>query len=112
MTEALLDAVGECKVSHIVNVFAALDVPDSAVEKTKVGYAVLVNRALAMEGDTQMERAIALGVAQPVVSNLERYELAGISCVRLIRYCEHLGVELALPSALDQVSVTTNRKRR
>ena len=112
MPDALLDMELASKVTHVDNVFAALDVPDSAVERHKVGLAVLINRALALEGDTQIERAIALGVAQPVVSNLERYELAGISSDRLIRYCEHLGVEIAPPSTLVETPAAASRKRR
>ena|SRR5450756_610421 len=100
MIEALMDVDVEGKSTRIDNVFKALDIADSTVEKHKVGLAILVNRALSKMGQTQAQRASALGVAQPVISNLERYELAGISCDRLLRYCEHLDVEVAPPVSL------------
>lgn len=110
MSEAFVDAESANEVSRIDDVFAALGIPDSAVERHKVGLAVLINRALALEGDTQVARAAALGVAQPIVSNLERYELAGISSDRLIRYCEHLGVTIAPPVALVESHALPQRK--
>ena len=69
MIELLPEPVATEKVARVANVFAALEIPNSAVEKHKVGLTVLINRALALKGDTQATRAIALGVAQPVISN-------------------------------------------
>lgn len=100
MIEALMDVDVDSTSTRIENVFKALDIADSAVEKHKVGLTILVNRALSKMGKTQAQRASALGVAQPVISNLERYELAGISSDRLLRYCEQLDVEVAPPVAV------------
>lgn len=84
------------------NVFADLDVPNPEVEQAKVQIAAEINAALAQKGASQAKRALVLGVAQPVISNLERFELAGFSIERLMRYATHLGVSVEVkvkPSA-------------
>jgi predicted XRE-type DNA-binding protein len=78
------------------NVFADLDVPHPEVEHAKVRLAAEINTALALRGSSQAKRALVLGVAQPVVSNLERFELAGFSIERLMKYAKHLGLTVAL----------------
>lgn len=74
------------------DVFSQLDVPDADVERKKVLLAAEINKALSSRGATQLERAMVLGVAQPIVSNLERFELGGFSLDRLFRYAAHLGL--------------------
>lgn len=74
------------------DVFEDLDIRPTSVERLKVQMAVQINEVLAKRGATQALRAQALGVSQPIVSNIERLELAGISLDRLVRYAEHLGL--------------------
>ena len=74
------------------DVFEELNIRPSFIEREKVRTAVAINATLALRGATQAQRAQALGVSQPIVSNLERLELAGISLERLMRYADHLGL--------------------
>jgi len=74
------------------DVFADLDIAPGGIERAKVRLAAAINRTLAGAGATQAARSQALGVAQPVISNLERFELGGISVERLMRYAEYLGI--------------------
>lgn len=78
------------------NVFADLDLPHPEIELAKVRLAAEINAALALRGNSQAKRALVLGVAQPVVSNLERFELAGFSIERLMKYAKHLGLTVEM----------------
>lgn len=84
------------EATRVKDVFEALGVPDPQIERDKVALAAAINRALGKRGKTQAQRAAALGAAQPVVSNLERFELAGFSLERLFRYAHHLDVKASV----------------
>lgn len=91
MSELTINAPVHIK-KDVSNVFDALELPNGPIEWLKVSLTKRINLALSLIGDTQTARAAILGVAQPVVSNLERYELAGFSVDRLMRYAILLGI--------------------
>ena len=74
------------------NVFADLGYPDAIERQAKVRLAYALNQLLGERKLTQAEAARVLGVAQPKVSALRRYKLAGFSVERL----------MTLLTALDQ----------
>lgn len=78
------------------SIFEMLNVPNNVEEEEKTMLALAITKELASRGSTQRERAEILGVAQPIISNIERFELGGISIQRLLRYARHLGIDVAI----------------
>ena len=74
------------------NVFADLGYPDAPVRQAKLRLAYALNHVLEQRELTQAAAARLLGLTQPKVSALRRYELAGFSIERL----------MTLLTALDQ----------
>src|SRR5947208_4693105 len=74
------------------NVFADLGYPDAAERQAKLRLAYALNQVLDARRLSQADAAKVLGVAQPKVSALQNYKLAGSSVERLMN----------LLTALDQ----------
>jgi predicted XRE-type DNA-binding protein len=74
------------------NVFADLGFPDAAEREAKLRLAYALNQVLDGRKLSQADAAKVLGVAQPEVSALRHYKLAGFSVERLMN----------LLTALDQ----------
>ena len=74
------------------NVFADLGFPDAAERQAKLRLAYALNQVLEARKLSQADAAKVLGVAQPKVSALRHYKLAGFSVERLMN----------LLTALDQ----------
>jgi predicted XRE-type DNA-binding protein len=68
------------------NVFADLQLPDARERQTKVRLAVALHRAITSSALTQASVAEKLGISQPKVSALLRYQLQGFSIERLMNF--------------------------
>jgi predicted XRE-type DNA-binding protein len=85
------------------NVFADLGFPDAAERQAKLRLAFALNQVLEERKLSQVDAAKVLGIAQPKVSALTHYKLAGFSVERLMN----------LLTALDQdVEIVIRRKPR
>ena len=85
------------------NVFADLGFPDAAERQAKLRLAYALNQVLEERKLSQADAAKGLGVAQPTVSALRHYKLAGFSVERLMN----------LLTTLDQdVEIVIRRKPR
>lgn len=68
------------------NVFADLGFPDAEERQTKLRLAFAINGIVEERGLTQAAAAARLGVNQPKVSALARYQLDGFSVERLMTF--------------------------
>jgi predicted XRE-type DNA-binding protein len=68
------------------NVFQDLGRPDAAEKKAKVKLAVALNDAIAERGLKQRDAAALLGCAQPEISAIANFRLAGFSIGRLMEF--------------------------
>lgn len=68
------------------NVFADLGFPDAEERQTKLRLAFAINGIVSARGLTQAAAAARLGVNQPKVSALARYQLDGFSVERLMTF--------------------------
>jgi predicted XRE-type DNA-binding protein len=85
------------------NVFADLDLPDAAERQAKLRLAYALNQVLEARKLSQSDAAKVLGVAQPKVSAIRHYKLAGFSIERLMN----------LLTAVDQdVEIVIRQKPR
>jgi predicted XRE-type DNA-binding protein len=85
------------------NVFADLGFPDAPERRAKLRLAHALNQVLEDRKLSQVDAAKVLGLAQPKVSALRHYKLAGFSVERLMN----------LLTALDQdVDIVIRRKPR
>ena len=85
------------------NVFADLGFPDAADRQARLRFACVLNQLLEKRRLSQAGAAKVLGVAQPKVSELRHYKLAGFSVERLMK----------LLTALDQdIEIVIRRKPR
>ena len=85
------------------DVFADLGFPDADERQAKLRLAYALNQVLEARKLSQADAAKVLGVAQPKVSALRHYKLAGFSVERLMN----------LLTALDQdVEIVIRRKPR
>jgi predicted XRE-type DNA-binding protein len=66
------------------NVFADLGYPDASERHAKLRLAYALNQVIERRGLTQIAAAKTLGLAQPKVSALRNYKLAGFSVERLM----------------------------
>ena len=66
------------------NVFEDLGYPDAAERQAKLRLAYALNQVLDARRLSQADAAKVLGVAQPKVSALQNYKLAGFSVERLM----------------------------
>jgi predicted XRE-type DNA-binding protein len=66
------------------NVFADLEFSDAAERQVKLRLAYALNQELEARRLSQADAAKVLGVAQPKVSALRNYKLAGVSVERLM----------------------------
>jgi predicted XRE-type DNA-binding protein len=87
------------------NVFADLGYPDAAERQAKLRLAYALNQLLDERGLPQNEAAKLLGVAQPKVSALRNYKLAGFSVERL------MNLLVALDQDIDIVIRQKSRSR-
>lgn len=71
------------------NVFADLRFPDAAERQTKARLAAEI--AILLDGVSQKEAAVLLGVDQPKISKLLRGQLRGFSTERLMWFLTLLG---------------------
>jgi len=88
------------------NVFADLQLPDSAEALAKAEIAVQIASTIERRGLTQAAAAVVLGVDQADVSDLVRGKLRGFSTDRLIRFLNALGQDV------DIVIYTSPHTRR
>ncbi len=100
---ALLDEGAREVVRGGKNVFADLGYPDAVERQARLRLAMALNQVLIERTLTQAEAAKIMGVTQPKVSALRRYQLGGFSVERL----------MTLLTALDQdVEIVIRRKPR
>jgi predicted XRE-type DNA-binding protein len=78
------------------NVFADLGFADAGERLTKVHLAVEINRVIHARHLSQVAAAKALGVGQPKVSALRRYQLQGFSVERLMTFLTALGLDVEI----------------
>jgi predicted XRE-type DNA-binding protein len=78
------------------NVFADLELPDAEERQTKVQLAVAIQRELAKREWSQAEAAEVLGINQPKVSALLKFQLAGFSVERLMTFLTALGNDIEI----------------
>ncbi len=78
------------------NVFADLKLPDAEERQTKVQLAIAIQRELAKREWSQAEAAEVLGINQPKVSALLKFQLAGFSVERLMTFLTALGNDIEI----------------
>ena len=68
------------------NVFQDLGRPDAVEKQAKVKLAIAINDAIAEHGLKQRDAAVLLGCAQPEISAIANFRLAGFSIGRLMEF--------------------------
>jgi predicted XRE-type DNA-binding protein len=77
-------------------VFADLGFKDAEERQTKVRLAFAINRCLERRHLSQSQAGQLLGINQPKVSALTKYQLAGFSVERLMRFLTSLGQDVEI----------------
>ncbi len=78
------------------NVFADLGLANAREKHTKVRLAVAINHILAGRHLSQTRAARHLGINQPKISALSRYQLDGFSVERLMHFLARLGCDIEI----------------
>lgn len=78
------------------NVFTDLGRPDAEERQIRIKLAVVIRREILDRGWSQTEAAEVLGVNQPKVSALLKYQLAGFSVERLMNLLTTLGHDVEI----------------
>ena len=93
------------------NVFADLGYPDAADRQAKLRLAYVLNQVIEGRKLSQAEAAEVLGVAQPKVSALRNYKLAGFSVERLMTFLTALDRDVEIVIRKEPRSRPTARIR-